>query len=348
MGINWLKGIVPLAATTISGYDTQVTLRQLYYQFISDGTLPSYSEPKGNKTANQRNIDVYKGLGKVCARARRDGYGPWEGKKTPGVKRRRESVFPRLTDDTRALYNTYHEENVSEALNDLLAGYRLDRQIGQENYIYLGVEKVALKELLISWFEEYGFPVIVLKGSSSQDYVERVKQHIRDTGAGDASFRMPHLIYAGDFDPMGESIEEDFCKRVEYFGEKNYEFARACKVLGRDDFTRIHRVAVLEDQILPGQILPVGLPTSIDAKPRDNNLPKFRARHQEFFDEHFNGRALQIETDAVPPDKLRELFWDAITPLWDEEAYKKVLECEVEDRTQLKIVCETENITHGS
>src|SRR5665647_35809 len=179
MTIDWKNTVIPRAATTIRSYETRVTLRQLYYRFISDGVLPSYSEPKGKKSANERNRDIYKGLARECAKARREGYGPKIKDDAWPNGWYRKYVFPPLTDDTRTLYNTYFETGVSGSLARLLENYRLDRQAGQKNYIYLGVEKETLKELLVSWFGEYGFPIIVLKGSSSQDYVERIKQHIQ-------------------------------------------------------------------------------------------------------------------------------------------------------------------------
>jgi hypothetical protein len=317
--IDWKNSVIPKAAEVIRSFKTPVTARQLYYELITLRVLPSYSEGKGKKTANERNNDVYHELARKCAKARREGYGP-----------KKEFSFPRLSDNTRQLYNTYFEKDVPSALDDLLLNYRRDRQEGQENYIYLGVEKETLRAGVLSWAEPLGFPVIALKGDPSQDYRDRVKRHIYTNCA--RSDRIPHLIYAGDFDPKGEQILQSFCNDVDIF-KLNIDFER--------EFTfNVHRVAVLEDQIIP-----MGLPTSIDAKEKDTNLPKFTKRHKDFFDEHFNGRALQIETEAIHADTLEKLFWEGIKPLWDEGAYKAVLRQELKDRTQLRLTVETEKTT---
>ena len=56
------------------------------------------------------------------------------------------------------------------------------------------------------------------------------------------------------------------------------------------------------------------------------------ARHRAFFDEHNNGRAMQVETDAIDPNELRNLFQEAINQYWDYAAFAAAVEKENADK----------------
>jgi hypothetical protein len=60
--VDW-PTILQHAATIVRGYDTGVTLRQLFYRLVSDQTLPN-------------NLSAYNKLSVASAKARREGWFP--------------------------------------------------------------------------------------------------------------------------------------------------------------------------------------------------------------------------------------------------------------------------------
>ena len=75
--------------------------------------------------------------------------------------------------------------------------------------VYVGVEKAGLVTQLEAWFgHDPGVPILALSGYSSQSYVDEVAADARAQG------RPAVLLYAGDFDPLGEDIDRDFVERT--------------------------------------------------------------------------------------------------------------------------------------
>ncbi len=176
---DW-QAILAQAADIIAGYDTSVTLRQLFYRLVAAEILPN------NRTA-------YQTLSKVSAEARRQG------------------TFPALIDRTRSIHRFQSFAGPDEAQSWLARIYRRDRTEGQEFSIYLGVEKAGIVEQLEAWFGQLGVPILALGGYTSQTYVEIIKEDVLEQA------RPAILIYAGDFDPSGEDIDRDFVKRTGCF-----------------------------------------------------------------------------------------------------------------------------------
>lgn len=169
--------IVDRAAEIVRAYDTDVTLRQLFYRLVSEQVIPNTS-------------GAYKRLSSLTAEARRQG------------------TFPRLADRGRTIYRYGTVAGPEDALRETIDTYLLDRTAGQDVSLYIGVEKAGLVNQLFSWFGDLGIPVLALGGYSSQDYVDRV---VEDVSVSD---RAAVLIYAGDFDPSGEDIDRDFVART--------------------------------------------------------------------------------------------------------------------------------------
>lgn len=177
--LNWQR-VLAQAAEIVAGYDTRVTLRQLFYRLVAALILP-------NTTA------AYSTLSSRTAQARRDG------------------SFPSLIDRTRSIHRFHSFEGPGEARAWLERIYRRNRTEGQEVSLYLGVEKAGIVEQLQDWFGDLGIPILALGGYSSQSYVDEI---IADV---ESQARPAVLIYAGDFDPSGEDIQRDFVERCACF-----------------------------------------------------------------------------------------------------------------------------------
>jgi hypothetical protein len=263
---DW-RPIIDAANAAVRTYPYLITLRQLHYLLVSD------------PDSEYRNTDNdYDKLSEKTAKARREGW------------------FPSLRDDTRAIHQAPWWASPADALADLVDQYRYDRTAGQDNLLVLGGEKATLLAQLDDWFGELGLPIVLLRGHTSQTYVDKVAARVLDDG------RPAVLLYAGDLDPSGDDILRDFLKR--------------CPV-----FAKVERVAVTETQIND-----LGL-TRNPGKPSDSRAKTFVAKY---------GTLFQVEVEAIPPQDLRDAYQDALDRWWDESAYEEALAQEEADREQLR------------
>jgi hypothetical protein len=169
--------ILEHAAAIVAAYDTGVTLRQLFYRLVADGTL-------------ENTRAAYSQLSDQTARARR------------------AAAFPELLDRGREIHRAASWTSPVEAREWLGEVYRRDRTEGQPWSVYLGVEKAGLVAQLEAWFGELGVPVLALGGYTSQSFVSEVVRDVAGHG------RPGVLLYGGDFDPSGEDIDRDFVERT--------------------------------------------------------------------------------------------------------------------------------------
>lgn len=178
---DW-SALLRLAAEIVNGYDTQVTLRQLFYRLVAAELLPN--------TTN-----AYKSLSRYTAEARR------------------ADTFPALMDRGRTIHRYPSFDGAAEARQWLASIYRRDRTEGQSVSVYLGVEKAGIVAQLQEWFGDLGVPVLAFGGYGSQTYVDNVVEDVETTG------RSAVLLYAGDHDPSGEDIDRDFVARTDCWDE---------------------------------------------------------------------------------------------------------------------------------
>lgn len=261
--LNW-PPILERAAAIVRSYDTPVTLRQLHYQLVSQQIIP-----------NDQN--AYKRLSELTAEARRDG------------------DFPDLEDRGRAINQAAGWDSPEQAMQTTARYYRVDRTLGQEFAVYLGVEKAGMLAQLRSWFDGYGVPVLALGGYASQTYKDQVRASVL------AQERPSVLVYAGDFDPSGEDILRDFLART-------------------NCWDHVVQVALTADQVAEHD-LPVSVGKATDS------------RADGFIREH--GGLYQVELDALDPTTLRGLYQGAVDALWDYQEFERVLAREDRERQAL-------------
>lgn len=166
------------AARIVKSYDTQVTLRQLFYRLVSAEII-------------ENTQSRYNSLSARSAQARRDGW------------------FPSLIDNNRNMGGHSGWDSPEQALRTIAKAYTRDRTEHQVFGIYVAVEKNALRGLLESWFDELGVAIVALGGYASQTYCDDVAEDVARYG------RDAVLIYGGDFDPSGLDIQRDFEARTD-------------------------------------------------------------------------------------------------------------------------------------
>lgn len=274
--IDWKGTVIPAAREIVLSYDTGVTLRQLFYRLVAGG----YIENRQNN---------YKTLSDRTARAREAG------------------EFPELIDMTRHISGVgWSYEDADTYLGDVRdrghLGFRLNHTLGQNYAVYLGVEKAGLRSQLETWFDDLDVPVLALQGNASHTFCVEVRRHVRRDG------RPAVLLYAGDFDPSGIQILEDFVRRSRCW-------------------THVVRVALNEEQVGDMGLLVNPAPE------KDSDAAEFIRRYPHLIEEH--GFVPQVEVDAIDPTDLQTLFRDEFDNWWDSSAYDGTMEQQEHDRRRL-------------
>lgn len=268
---NSWDDIVEHAAEIVRSYGTGVTLRQTFYRLVSDGTL-------------HNTVSDYQNLSARTAEARRDG------------------SFPAFIDRTSEVHVPASWDSPKEIVEAARRQYRRDRTEGQDQVIWIIVEKAGLLAQFGAWFGDLGLPMAALSGYASQSDADTIREKVEDDG------RPAILLYAGDHDPSGEDIERDFVERTDCWDE-------------------VRRVALTADQVARYDL------PELPGKSSDVRSPGFVARH---------GKLIQVEVDALDPNDLRDLFQEAVDALWDQSAYDDVIEREDRERERIVFVEEEE------
>lgn len=274
--------IIARAAEIVESYNIPVTLRQLFYRLVMEELLANAVSP-------------YKGLSERTAALRRRG------------------DFPALFDRTRRVLRPASWADPVDALGSLACQYRVDRTLGQDMSVFIGVEKNALAGLLEEWFDEFGVPVLPLGGYGSESLERDVREHLARDG------RKAALIYAGDFDASGMDIGRSFIEHT------------------ADCWEQTVRVGLSEQQLIAD-----GFPV-LAGKPADSRASGFIAAHPTIHGLHDFGRddtgrriPVQVELDAVDPAVLRDQLLGAMRQFWDESIYREVLVEEASGRAALE------------
>jgi hypothetical protein len=260
---SW-KPIIDRAYELATEYEGVLTLRGLFYRLLSDEWI--------------RNSDSdYNQLSKKTAQARRDG------------------MFPDLLEHGRKITRYPSWSSPREAQQAIHDQYRRPHTEGQEYNVYVGVEKEAMIGALVRWYGDRGYPLLALKGYSSQTLVNKVRRDIEADG------RLAILVYAGDLDASGIDIDRSFTDLV-------------------DSFNEVIRVA-----ITPEQIAEYGL-IKLPGNHKDTRAAAFIKRYGSLF---------QVELEALDPFVLKQKFDHQLDDMWDEEVYQEVLEREERERKYL-------------
>jgi hypothetical protein len=163
-----------------SGYD--LTLRQLYYQFVARALIPN----------SQRS---YKNLGSVINKARMAGYLDWDY----------------IVDRTRNLEEMTHWRSAADILGGAAAGFQLDRWEDQEYRVEVWIEKDALTGVIEGICNELDVPYFSCRGYTSQSEMWRAAMRLRGYEAEGKSTVVIHL---GDHDPSGIDMTRDIQDRL--------------------------------------------------------------------------------------------------------------------------------------
>ena len=264
----------------------KLTLRQLYYQLVSRDVIP-------NKQSE------YSKLSTLLKEGRMGGIVDWDA----------------IEDRLRQPSSPSSWDTPQDAMESLIAQYKLPRMEGQQNYIEVWVEKDALSGVLKRVTEKYHIPILVNRGYSSAsamfDAYNRFRTGIKnilesneDEGANVIIF------YLGDFDPSGMDMIRDIEDRIKEFATKHFEH-------------------------FPLDVIPIALTKEQIRKynPPPNPAKRTDPRANKFIQEH---GVTSWEVDALPPNVLNELLEDAIKQHINVGMYKEIVSREKADKDRLE------------
>lgn len=171
----------------------RLTLRQLYYQFVSKGLIPN--TPRS-----------YKNLGSVVNSGRLAGEIDWD----------------HIEDRTRNLRKNSHWSTPADIINSAASSYRLDMWATQTYRPEVWIEKDALVGVIEGICSRLDVPYFACRGYNSQSEMWGAAQRLlewRDAG------QKPIILHLGDHDPSGMDMTRDTLKRMRRFGS-NVEIDR--------------------------------------------------------------------------------------------------------------------------
>jgi hypothetical protein len=185
------------------GYD--LTLRQVYYQFVSHDLFPDdrtwtwtgvkwVRDPNGSKNADPN----YKWLGEIVNDARLAGMLDWDY----------------IVDRARNLYAHSHWGSPGDIIRSAANGFALDKWNDQDCRVEVWVEKDALSGIIGRAADAYDCAWFACKGYVSQSEMWGAAQRIRRYIAGGQNVVILHL---GDHDPSGIDMTRDIRERITDF-----------------------------------------------------------------------------------------------------------------------------------
>lgn len=164
-----------------------LTLRQLYYQFVSRDLL-------------RNNQKEYKRLGSVINDARLAGYIDWEA----------------IEDRTRELRQLAHWDSPADIVEACAAQFRVDKWAPQKNYVEVWIEKDALVGVIEGVCKRNDVPYFSCRGYTSQSEMWSAAQRLIKQCEQDKDVFVIHL---GDHDPSGIDMSRDIEERLDLFLE---------------------------------------------------------------------------------------------------------------------------------
>ena len=182
--------IIAQANTIVSDYTKagfQLTLRQLYYQFVRRNWIPN----------TQRSYDR---LGAIISDARLAGLLSWDA----------------IEDRTRNLKSLAHWDHPRDILSACAKQYRSDRWANQQHYVEVWIEKEALAGVIEPVCNDLDVPFFACRGYVSQSEQWRAGKRLAyRINAG----QEPVIIHLGDHDPSGIDMTRDNEQRLWMFSE---------------------------------------------------------------------------------------------------------------------------------
>lgn len=163
-----------------------LTLRQVYYQFVSRGWMP-------NKDTQ------YERLGSIINDARLAGEVDWRA----------------IEDRTRHTRSHWYSDEPDEYMRTTGSGWTCDPWEGQDNFVEVWIEKDALVGVITGVCNQYRVNFLSCRGYVSASTMWEASQRL--IAANDNGKRVT-ILHLGDHDPSGIDMSRDIEDRLRLFG----------------------------------------------------------------------------------------------------------------------------------
>ena len=282
--------VIDQANTIIAEYlkdGLKLTLRQLYYQFVSRDLFPeSWIDVVSGSKNIQKN---YKRLGSIINDARLAGLIDWNS----------------IEDRGRNLQTVPSWESPESIIESCASQYAIDLWADQPYRVEVWIEKQALEGVIDGICRMLRVPYFSCKGYVSQSEMfdagyYRLKQHV-------CNGQTPIILHFGDHDPSGIDMSRDIEERIRMF------------MADRRNHFEFRRLALNMDQI--EQYNPPPNP----AKVTDSRFEGYQAEHGEnsweldALDPHILVKLIRAEVYGLRDNRR----WKAMKE--SEEAQKQTL-----------------------
>jgi hypothetical protein len=185
--------LIEIANQIIVEYQAQgfdLTLRQLYYQFVSRDII-------ANKQSE------YKRLGSIINDARLAGMIDWDA----------------IVDRTRELRKNAHWDSPGEIVAACAKQYQVDKWEGQEYRVEVWIEKDALVGVIEKICQKLDVPYFSCRGYTSQSEMHGAAKRL-EAWSDDYDQKIV-IIHLGDHDPSGKDMSRDIQDRMDLFTNQN-------------------------------------------------------------------------------------------------------------------------------
>lgn len=189
--------LIEKANEIIASYQRQgfdLTLRQLYYQFVSRDLIPNTQQS-------------YKNLGSVVNDARLAGMIDWNA----------------IVDRTREVRSLSHWDDPADIIDAVSKQFHIDKWAEQKYRPEVWIEKDALVGVFERVCNELDVPLLSCRGYTSQSEMWGASQRmLRHKKQG----QVPIVFHFGDHDPSGKDMSRDITDRLEMFTRGALRFER--------------------------------------------------------------------------------------------------------------------------
>lgn len=173
-----------IAEYEADGYE--LTLRQLYYQFVSRDLIPNTQQE-------------YKKLGSVINDARLAGLVSWTA----------------IVDRTRNLEKNPHWDDPAQFMESVVPQFAIDKWKDQPYRVEVWIEKDALAGIAERVCTKLDVPYFSCRGYTSQSEMWSAGRRLKTYA--DDNEQTPVIIHLGDHDPSGIDMSRDIADRLETF-----------------------------------------------------------------------------------------------------------------------------------
>ncbi len=299
------KKIIGQAANIIDQYQQagmQMTLRQLYYQFVAADLIENSDRS-------------YERLGRIISRARLGGYLDWSA----------------IEDRNRRPVIWKHYDTVQDVINQAISSFRLPRLNGQDTYVELWVEKDALSGVLRPVAAEHHVTMMANKGYSSSSAMKEAGDRIR-WACGRYGSERALILYLGDLDPSGEDMVRDIDKRITDFVNSGLlvDWDNPLKVAVEDYDEMQERKPWIDVEV---RKLALTIEQVRKYKPPPNPAKLKDSRAKAFIRKYGKN---SWEVDALPPTTLRDLIEKELKAELDMGQMNKIIDSEKAEVDRLR------------